>query len=220
MEPAAAETLDDIRRRFGPIEDHLATLAASTELPALAIAVARSGSTNPGLRYAPFSSARPMAKSWTKPSRACSFAGSTFWAEPVTPKPARACYASCVDLETRSTRTWATRSPRRWQGSSPESSMAQGFANKTVEGNIGDACEQRPRIKRRAGKATPADMLPFLAKAKREAPPIGDEAYGYCRTEPLTASPACDTSSRLPRDLRQWGFRAAIAPSAAPCRHG
>lgn len=30
-------------------------------------------------------------------------------------------------------------------------------------------------LKRRAGKARPADMLPFLDKAKREAPPIGDE---------------------------------------------
>lgn len=31
-------------------------------------------------------------------------------------------------------------------------------------------------LKRRAGKARPADMLPFLDKAKREAPPTGDEA--------------------------------------------
>lgn len=30
-------------------------------------------------------------------------------------------------------------------------------------------------LKRRAGKARPSDMLPFLDKAKREAPPIGDE---------------------------------------------
>ena len=30
-------------------------------------------------------------------------------------------------------------------------------------------------LKRRAGKARPGDMLPFLNKAKREAPPIGDE---------------------------------------------
>jgi len=30
-------------------------------------------------------------------------------------------------------------------------------------------------LKRRAGKAQPADMLPFLDKAKREAPPAGDE---------------------------------------------
>jgi hypothetical protein len=30
-------------------------------------------------------------------------------------------------------------------------------------------------LKRRAGKARPADMLPFLDKAKREAPPMGDE---------------------------------------------
>lgn len=30
-------------------------------------------------------------------------------------------------------------------------------------------------FKRRAGKASPADMLPFLDKAKREAPPMGDE---------------------------------------------
>jgi len=30
-------------------------------------------------------------------------------------------------------------------------------------------------LKRRAGEASPADMLPFLDKAKREAPPVGDE---------------------------------------------
>lgn len=30
-------------------------------------------------------------------------------------------------------------------------------------------------LKRRAGKARPEDMLPFLNKAKREAPPVGDE---------------------------------------------
>jgi hypothetical protein len=30
-------------------------------------------------------------------------------------------------------------------------------------------------LARRAGKARPANMLPFLDKAKREAPPIGDE---------------------------------------------
>lgn len=30
-------------------------------------------------------------------------------------------------------------------------------------------------LKRRAGKARPSDMLPFLDKAKREALPIGDE---------------------------------------------
>ena len=30
-------------------------------------------------------------------------------------------------------------------------------------------------IKRRAGKARPEDMLPFLNKAKRQTPPIGDE---------------------------------------------
>jgi hypothetical protein len=30
-------------------------------------------------------------------------------------------------------------------------------------------------LKRRAGKAQPKDMLPFLSKAKREAPPQGDE---------------------------------------------
>ncbi len=30
-------------------------------------------------------------------------------------------------------------------------------------------------LKRRAGKARPSDMLPFLDKAKREAPPVGDE---------------------------------------------
>jgi hypothetical protein len=30
-------------------------------------------------------------------------------------------------------------------------------------------------LKRRAGKASPADMLPFLDRAKREAPPVGDE---------------------------------------------
>jgi HicB family len=30
-------------------------------------------------------------------------------------------------------------------------------------------------LSRRAGKAKAADMLPFLDKAKREAPPVGDE---------------------------------------------
>lgn len=30
-------------------------------------------------------------------------------------------------------------------------------------------------LKLRAGKAVAADMLPFLDKAKREAPPVGDE---------------------------------------------
>ena len=30
-------------------------------------------------------------------------------------------------------------------------------------------------LKRRAGKARPEDMLPLLDKAKREAPPVGDE---------------------------------------------
>jgi hypothetical protein len=30
-------------------------------------------------------------------------------------------------------------------------------------------------LARRAGKARPAHMLPFLDKAKREAPPVGDE---------------------------------------------
>jgi hypothetical protein len=30
-------------------------------------------------------------------------------------------------------------------------------------------------LQRRAGKARPEDMLPFLDKAKREAPPAGDE---------------------------------------------
>ena len=30
-------------------------------------------------------------------------------------------------------------------------------------------------LKRRAGKARPSDMLPFLERAKREAPPVGDE---------------------------------------------
>ena len=30
-------------------------------------------------------------------------------------------------------------------------------------------------LKRRAGKARPKDMLPFLDKAKREAPPAEDE---------------------------------------------
>lgn len=30
-------------------------------------------------------------------------------------------------------------------------------------------------LKRRAGKAKPEDMLPFLDKAKREVPPSGDE---------------------------------------------
>ncbi|MBK9004908.1 MAG: toxin-antitoxin system HicB family antitoxin [Sphingomonadales bacterium] len=31
-------------------------------------------------------------------------------------------------------------------------------------------------LSRRAGKARAADMLPFLDKAKRENPPVGDEA--------------------------------------------
>ena len=30
-------------------------------------------------------------------------------------------------------------------------------------------------LKRRAGKARPEDMLPFLDKAKKETPPKGDE---------------------------------------------
>lgn len=30
-------------------------------------------------------------------------------------------------------------------------------------------------LKRRAGKARPGDMLPFLDRARREAPPVGDE---------------------------------------------
>lgn len=30
-------------------------------------------------------------------------------------------------------------------------------------------------LKRRAGKARPGDMLPFLDRAKGEAPPVGDE---------------------------------------------
>lgn len=30
-------------------------------------------------------------------------------------------------------------------------------------------------LKRRAGKAQPQNMIPFLDKAKREAPPAGDE---------------------------------------------
>ena len=30
-------------------------------------------------------------------------------------------------------------------------------------------------LRRRAGKARPEDMLPFLDKAKRETPPFGDE---------------------------------------------
>ena len=30
-------------------------------------------------------------------------------------------------------------------------------------------------LKRRAGQAKPRDMLPFLDKARRETPPIGDE---------------------------------------------
>jgi hypothetical protein len=30
-------------------------------------------------------------------------------------------------------------------------------------------------LKRRAGNARPQDMLPFLDKAKKEPPPIGDE---------------------------------------------
>lgn len=31
-------------------------------------------------------------------------------------------------------------------------------------------------LSRRAGKARAADMLPFLDKAKRETPPVGDDA--------------------------------------------
>ena len=30
-------------------------------------------------------------------------------------------------------------------------------------------------LSRRVGKARPGDMLPFLEKAKREVPPVGDE---------------------------------------------
>ncbi|WP_309751983.1 toxin-antitoxin system HicB family antitoxin [Novosphingobium sp.] len=30
-------------------------------------------------------------------------------------------------------------------------------------------------LRRQAGKAKPEDMLPFLDRAKREAPPVGDE---------------------------------------------
>lgn len=30
-------------------------------------------------------------------------------------------------------------------------------------------------LERRAGEAQPSDMLPFLDKAKRETPPVGDE---------------------------------------------
>jgi hypothetical protein len=30
-------------------------------------------------------------------------------------------------------------------------------------------------LKRRAGKARPINMLPFLDRAKQEAPPVGDE---------------------------------------------
>lgn len=30
-------------------------------------------------------------------------------------------------------------------------------------------------LRRRAGKAKPEDMLPFLDRSKREAPPVGDE---------------------------------------------
>jgi hypothetical protein len=30
-------------------------------------------------------------------------------------------------------------------------------------------------VKRRAGKAGPSDMLPFLDRARREPPPVGDE---------------------------------------------
>ena len=30
-------------------------------------------------------------------------------------------------------------------------------------------------LRRRAGKASPAAMLPFFYKAKRETPPVGDE---------------------------------------------
>jgi hypothetical protein len=33
-------------------------------------------------------------------------------------------------------------------------------------------------LAQRAGKARPQDMLPFLDKAKREAPPVGDEIAG------------------------------------------
>jgi hypothetical protein len=39
VEPADAEILDEVRHRSGPIEDHLAALAASTELPDLALAL-------------------------------------------------------------------------------------------------------------------------------------------------------------------------------------
>lgn len=35
--------------------------------------------------------------------------------------------------------------------------------------------------KRRAGKARPQDMLPFLDKAKREAPSVGDEIRSQVR---------------------------------------
>ena len=30
-------------------------------------------------------------------------------------------------------------------------------------------------LKRRAGEASPAEMLPFIDRAKAEAPPVGDE---------------------------------------------
>jgi hypothetical protein len=37
------------------------------------------------------------------------------------------------------------------------------------------AVETASNFVRRAGKARPEDMLPFLDKAKKEPPPIGDE---------------------------------------------
>jgi hypothetical protein len=52
VEPAHAEILDEVRQRSGPIEDHLAELATSTELPALALAVCtlRIDESGPALR--------------------------------------------------------------------------------------------------------------------------------------------------------------------------
>jgi hypothetical protein len=34
-------------------------------------------------------------------------------------------------------------------------------------------------LKRRAGAAQPADMLPFLERAQQEAPPLGDERESH-----------------------------------------
>ena len=32
-------------------------------------------------------------------------------------------------------------------------------------------------LRRRAGKARPVDMLPFLEKARQDVPPVGEELY-------------------------------------------